>query len=638
MRRVFLFIVSCAAAISAFADYDVTASKVTIQDLTVDKDNFFVTVEAATSSGEYEIAFDLWPATHSAIGTFSAADGTIGYVSSFVHKTKANGSAVDMWYVCQEDSPVSLSIVDNGDSTCTLSGSITATRNGTAYTYNIAPFVFDYYEDESVTPQEDPYRFEPVKDTTIHFTADVIRFRDRGEYIEVTLNEMANETYDWIELRLLSDTMAMPAGDYTIDDSGSAGTLTASAGYLGSVKGDDPCYVAIRASKEDWGQYTPYYLTSGTLSVSYNALGDTIGITGQAHSYNGSTIHISARGYNMLYVPEEKPREPEDVTLAIDTVTVTYLSDQSDSINNRYRYTMDFSAGDEFPNVLVDVILSAPMALVEGTYTLEDSTLIGLNLFQNQADFNAVFFGGEPYVFETASLTLTKANSTDWTYSMLITDTIGSKYHFSLTQAPHIIFYPLPEDTTAVKDKPYADEQKETATITIALDSLVWKSNTVARDGILDIILTQRTADVNGLRAYLHLGMYTEAEYPAAGDYPVNDSETNGSFSASLGRFGNTLIPCYLTLVDNNGWVHAVWYIVEGTIQLSYKEDQPLLSGECRSYFGSTVRFAYSPDNSQGLGEVRRDDVQCTKVLRDGTVLIERNGALYNLQGKLVKE
>ena len=41
----------------------------------------------------------------------------------------------------------------------------------------------------------------------------------REKKLTDALNEMANETYDWIELRLMSDTMEMPAGNYIINDS-----------------------------------------------------------------------------------------------------------------------------------------------------------------------------------------------------------------------------------------------------------------------------------------------------------------------------------------------------------------------------------------------------------------------------------
>ena len=122
------------------------------------------------------------------------------------------------------------------------------------------------------------------------------------------------------------------------------------------------------------------------------------------------------------------------------------------------------------------------MELVEGTYTLADGNLLNLILYQNQSDFNEAFFGGTPYVFETASLTLAKATGKAWNFSMLITDEIGSKYHFSLTQEPDIVFYPI--DDTSLKDQPYEDEQKETATITLELDSIEWITTTIADDGI----------------------------------------------------------------------------------------------------------------------------------------------------------
>ncbi len=622
------------AAMHASAAYNLTASKVTIEDATVDKDNFFIKVEASTSSGDYEVAFDIWPAKHSPVGSFTATDKTIAYYTCYVHKIRANGNAVNMWYYPEADADISLSVTDNANGTCTLSGSIQATRNEMTYTYVIAPFVFDYEAEQVPDPQVDPFRFEPAEAAMITFDADVVNFRQREGYIEITLNEMANETYNWIELRLLADEMSWPAGTYSIDSSGSSGSLTASNGYLGSTRGDAPCYLAIRADKENWGQYTPYYLRSGTLQVSYNSVGDTIIVSGTAQSYYGSTVRINARSYNMLFVPDEQPREPEYVTLAIDTVLITYRSDLSDSTAGAFYYNFNFfSHGDDYPNVLVDIVLDTPMALTGGTYTLADNQLIGLNLFQNQSDFNTAFFGGEPYVFATAALTFTDRQNGLWQYAMLITDDIGSEYSFSFVQAPHIVHYPVPVDPSEEKDKPYADEQKTASVITARLDSILWDAKTVGSDGILDIYLTQHEADINGLRAYIHLGMYTDAEYPAAGDYPINGSETSGTFSASLGRYGIVLIPCYMMLVDEAGWAHAVWYFIEGTISISYDaHGAPALRGECLTYFGSTVTFTYE-NTAQGLDSNQQSVISCQKILHDGQLLIIRDGKTYNIHG-----
>ena len=637
MKRGFLCLMLCVmAVIKAAAAYTLTASSVTITDVTVDKNNFFVLVKAATSTGEYEVGFDVWPAQHSAIGSFNADDKTIGYVSSYVHKTKANGSAVNMWYYPDEGAPISLSITQKDETTCTLSGSITASRNGTAYTYNIPAFDFAYAEGPvDPEPEKDPYRFEPETPTTINFTADVIHFRQRSDYIEVTLNEMANETYDWIDLRLLSDTMDMPAGTYTINDSYTEGTLTASKGYLNNTAGDDPCYVAIRI-QEEWGQYTPYYLESGNLTVRFNTKGDTIFITGTAFSHNGSTINVNAKAYNMLYVEEEQPKEPEFVNLAIDTVVITYLSNLSDSANNIFYYTFNFSKADDYPTVLTDVILSKPMELVAGTYTLANSTLDGLQLSQNQTDFEANIFAGGAYNFVTASLTLTPSNNGQWRYEMVMNDDIGSEYTFAFSQTPHIILYPEP--VVNPEDQPYTDEQKEISIVSVALDTIVWDAKSVSKDGVIDIYLTQLKTDSYGLRAYMALGMYASQAYPAAGTYPVNGTEEDNTFSASMGRYGNILFPCYLTLMDDAGWAHAVWYIVDGNITLSYEGEQPILSGECTSYFGSIIKFAYRPA-AQGIETINdeRLTISGKKIIQDGQLFILRDGKKYSIMGQEVR-
>ena len=336
----------------------------------------------------------------------------------------------------------------------------------------------------------------------------------------------------------------------------------------------------------------------------------------------------------MLYLPEEEPKEPEHVTLDIDTVVITYMSTLSDSALNRHIYTLDFSAGDDYPNVLADLVLPEAMTLTEGTYTLSDGTLSGLMLSRNQADFEANIFAGGAYVFTYATLVLSRVENAQWHFQMLMQDTIGSTYRFSLTQEPHIIFYP--QHPVDPKDQPYMDEQKEKAVVNIDLDTVEWKATTVEKDGILDIILGQTEADINGLRAYVHLGMYTNQLYPDVGTYPVSGSEENGTFSASLGRYGNTLIPCYALLLDEYGWAHAVWYITEGNITLSYDQQaQPILSGECTTYFGSTIRFAYNP-RTQGVKDVQSDNVQCTKLVKNGVLHLMYKGTMYDVQGRRV--
>lgn len=641
LKRLFLSAILLAAVTTTVsAAYGLTATSVQITDVSVDKANYMVVVETSLNTSAYTVVFDVWPKQQSAIGTFSASDRTISAASCSVHKTLNSGNPVNLWYYPDESASVSLSIVSNGDSTCTLSGSIQASRAGTQYTYTIAPFDFAYSEAPVDTvPELDPYRFEPTTPTHVDFVADVVNMRYRQDgYISMTLNEMAGETYDWIELNLISDTLAVPAGTYAISNSREPATLTASRGYLG-MQNDDPCYLAIRGDREEWGAYTPYYLVSGSMSVSYNDLGDSIFVSGSAVSYYGTTVSFSAASYNMLYVREEEPRQPEKVSLSIDTVQVTYLRTESDHPHGRDIYTLDFfSSHDDFPNVLVDLTTADSMQLTQGTFSLSAGQLSGLRLYQNQADFNEDFFGGVPYVFAEATLTLASLPDGRWSFSMFITDTIGSEYSFTMIQHPHIINYPVDqEEVVDPAEKPYTDELKEVVTAVVYFDSLIWNDRSVTRDGILDITLTQSLPDELGMSAVMQLGFYTPTTLVPAGQYPVSSSEDDFTFSASMGRYGNVLIPCYLALMDGNGWAHRIWYMMGGDILLSYDDQhRPLLSGECTSYYGSTIRFSYEPV-STALDAVSTGVDAPAKFLRDGHLLIQRGSATYDLRGQVIK-
>lgn len=419
---------------AANAAYNLTASKVEIQDLSLGKPNYFIVVTASTSSASYQVLFDVWPTTASAIGSFSAADETIDYYNSGLKKD--NG-----WnYFCEDTSRVELTILSNGDGTCTLSGTIQASRNGVLYTYIIAPFVFEYSEGEPpVPPVVDPYRFEPEKGNDIAFEGNIVNVRDRiedGKGLEINLFQAPEEgeettaPYDWIELCLLADTFAMPVGTFVIDSTGAANTLTYSVGYLENKREDAPCYLAVLHG--EWGNYTPYYIIGGSLTFELNALGDSVLVTGQLTTAHGTQIEVKIAGENMFYEPVEPTPDPEFVTLAIDTV---FISPATEAGMLTFNF---FNALTEYPNVLIDVVLPHSDQLTEGTYTMADSTAVGPMLFQNQTDFETFFFGGTPYVFETAELTLTELENGVWQYEMVLTDTIGSRYDFSMTQRPHL--------------------------------------------------------------------------------------------------------------------------------------------------------------------------------------------------------
>ena len=50
-----------------------------------------------------------------------------------------------------------------------------------------------------------------------------------------------------------------------------------------------------------------------------------------------------------------------------------------------------------------------------------------------------------------------------------------------------------------------------------------------------------------------------------------------------------------------------------------------------------TVIAQYEKKDATGLGDVQGDNVQCTKVLRDGVLYIMYNGTMYNVQGQRLR-
>lgn len=431
-KTLFIILLGLIACAPAWAVYNLTASKVEITDLTVDKPNYYLDITAATSSATYNVFIDVWPQTESIVGSFSAQDGTIDYYNSGLNKDNGNQ------YFCEEDSEITLTITKINEDTCELSATIQAARKGTSYTYAIAPFRFKYQSGEvPPDPTEDPYRFEPEQPVSQVFNGQVVAFKDHREktgWINITLSDSIHQQWDWIELDLVVDTFAMPVGTFTFSADSAQGTFIASPGYRG--RNDYPSYVALRGS--EWGQYTPYYIKTGSLTFSLNEKGDTVYVSGSVTSQHGSTFTVDVTAYNEFYYDPFPPKPQEEKELTIDSVVVTYVG-AFDLENMRvYDYEFNFSYLEDYPNLILSVMLPSENRLTEGTYTMESGLVYSPLLFQNQSDFNDYFFYGENYHFTQIALTLTHKGGDIWQYGVNMSTDVGSHYYFTLEQDPHL--------------------------------------------------------------------------------------------------------------------------------------------------------------------------------------------------------
>ena len=428
----FILILGFSACAPAWAVYNLTASKVDIQDLTVDKPNYYLNITAATSSATYNVFMDVWPKTESIIGSFSAQDGTIDYYYSGLKKDNGNE------YLCEEDSEITLTITKINEDTCELSATIQAARNGTSYTYVIAPFRFEYKAGGEPGPvTEDPYRFEPTEKVSQAFNGQIVNIRDNREktgWININLIDSLNQKLDWVELDLVVDSFAMPVGTFTFSTDSARGTFIASPGYQN--RNDYPSYIAIRGN--DWGQYTPYYIKDGSLTFSLNEKGDTVYVAGSVTTQHGSTFSINVTSYNEFYVAPFPPKPQEEKELTVDSVVITYVGAFDLKEGRVYDYEFNFSYMEDYPNLILNVMLPTEDRLTEGTYTMESGKVYSPLFFQNQSDFNDYFFYGENYHFATITLTLTYLGNEIWQYGVDMTTDVGSHYYFTLKQNPHV--------------------------------------------------------------------------------------------------------------------------------------------------------------------------------------------------------
>ncbi len=419
------------ACAQAWAAYNLTASKVEINDLTVDKPNYYLNITAATTSATYNVFMDVWPQTESIIGSFSAQDGTIDYYNSGLNKDNGNQ------YFCEEDSEIKLTITKINEDSCELSATIQAARKGTSYTYVIAPFRFEYKAGGTDPIEEDPYRFEPKETVSEAFNGQIVNIRDNREktgWININLVDSLNQKLDWVELDLVVDTFAMPLGTFTFSVDSAQGTFIASPGYHN--RNDYPSYIAIRG--KDWGQYTPYYIQTGSLTFSLNEQGDTVYVTGSVTTQHGSTFSINVTSYNEFYVAPFPPKPQEEKELTMDSVVITYVGAFDLESVRVYDYEFNFSYKEDYPNLIFNVMLPSENRLTEGTYTLTSGQVYSPLFFQNQSDFNDYFFYGENYHFATITLTLTYLGNEIWQYGIDMTTDVGSHYYFKLAQKPYL--------------------------------------------------------------------------------------------------------------------------------------------------------------------------------------------------------
>ena len=138
----------------------------------------------------------------------------------------------------------------------------------------------------------------------------------------------------------------------------------------------------------------------------------------------------------------------------------------------------------------------------------------------------------------------------------------------------------------------------------------------------------------------------TEADFPMSGTSFTKDGVTvsaveidgisvyiygEGSFSTTLGNFTKIEVSAEMVGISGEGW--------SGNLQkMTWTGNASSVPFSGDIYYAPvTLKFTIGEDTPAAVENVQTNQVQGTKILRDGMLLIERNGVLYDITGTEVR-
>ena len=358
MKRLLVFLIALSIGLSAKAayEYDATISgKVTVTDLSFKSGGKMiynyqleyaqVGTNSSGSTFESSAVLIIYPDGPSIAGTFTL-DGTVDS-DSYVKYGSAYRYVVDY-----TGKPTSITITDNGDDTYTISGAF-RTKNGSNYYY--------YYYDP--TDPANTFEYIPPKPYDDEPEAGSFTFNASGAAVSITdyvaaegliTVDVNDKNYNFVELAIVADEFALPAGTYSVSDSGVKGTIVKASGEKGGYY-PEGSYLNYN--------YENYYVTGGSVTVSYSDDASTITISGTVTSAHGSTIAISATTDNPF-----KSYEPKTYALTVSKIVATVHP--KDTYDNKDYVILDVTAknGDAACNGRIRV----NSAVLEGSYNYQN--------------------------------------------------------------------------------------------------------------------------------------------------------------------------------------------------------------------------------------------------------------------------
>ncbi|MCQ2073277.1 MAG: hypothetical protein MJY96_09185 [Bacteroidaceae bacterium] len=322
-----------------------------------------------------------------------------------------------------------------------------------------------------------------------------------------------------------------------------------------------------------------YFQTTGSSTKKYFQDGEFTVVTNNKDIALTGWMIGADEIYYRLDMSYTAPTTRDTVNFSGNSITISEIADQTTGKQTGWFYEVaDATAGYEF------LIQSTVASTKFGTFSYEDKTL-GRNYY------NIFTPSGDRMQFTDGYITVTEQPDGSITlYGELIGED-EKVYVLNFVQAAGVLNY----DTDAPFDATFAYNEMEAS-----IDN-----------GVIGIYATN---DEN-LKIGLELYADAEATEIPAGTYVISDTQEAGTALKSVGVAGGYLTECWAGTRSASGSINDCWFLVEGTVTLSYDEYNKLrVDVDAKNSYGQDVTATVKYERLQAKDTVAVNDASLSLI------------------------
>lgn len=333
-------------------------------------------------------------------------------------------------------------------------------------------------------------------------------------------------------------------------------------------------------------------LYSGSITVTYND---------EAYLVEGVVLCKNNVEYT-LHLSIAKPVPTREETLVFARIPMTIDAD-------------GWAAYGESADHTKYISIFAPSTTVAGTYTEADLTVeycfVGTDLAPDGST-------NQYYTMKEANLTVT-FDATD-----SIAHITGTMFCINTIDPNNRPLFTI--DATTAMNTPFFDDETEDFTADFASYEV---NDLMAED--LGSVLVEAYNEENGAFVALQLMLPQGEKHLTAGVYPLSYTEEPQTALASRGMYAAYATYSLAGYANENREYSHIWYLVSGAVTVS---ENGAIQVEAVNSNDRVVRCnlagATGVESVSGLTDER---ISGQKIIRDGQLLIEHNGKIYNAFG-----